>query len=166
MKISNNFLGIKMSAAGMSIQKKKMNLISENIANVDTTKTETGDVYKRKFLVIKQENSSFNKNLELQNNTLMLSTTDSAHFSSGPHIQQNPPEKELGLTDETKQDVKTGDLVYMPDHPDANSSGYVQMPNVNIITEMVDMIAATRSYEANLTSLNSAKQIAKDSLEI
>ena len=54
----------------------------------------------------------------------------------------------------------------MPDHPDADENGYVQMSNVNIITEMVEMIAATRSYEANLTALNSAKQIAKDSLEI
>ena len=63
-------------------------------------------------------------------------------------------------------DNSEGELVYMPDHPDANEEGYVNMPNVNVITEMVDMISASRSFEANLTAFNAAKQIAKDSLEI
>ena len=63
-------------------------------------------------------------------------------------------------------DNSEGELVYMPDHPDANEDGYVHMPNVNVITEMVDMISASRSFEANLTAFNAAKQIAKDSLEI
>ena len=66
----------------------------------------------------------------------------------------------------TGEDKAHGELVYMPDHPDANAEGYVELPNVNVINEMVDMIAASRSFEANLTAFNSAKQIAKDSLEI
>jgi flagellar basal-body rod protein FlgC len=65
-----------------------------------------------------------------------------------------------------KQTRKKGELIYMPDHPDADQNGYVKMSNVNVINEMVDMIAASRSYEANLTAFNSSKQMAKDSLDI
>jgi len=72
------------------------------------------------------------------------------------------PSLEFNVNDDTTQ----GDIVYMPEHPDANQDGYVQLSNINTINEMVDMIAATRSYEANLTAFNSSKQMAKDSLEI
>lgn len=74
--------------------------------------------------------------------------------------------KKNGLEFNVNDDTTQGDIVYMPEHPDANQDGYVQLSNINTINEMVDMIAATRSYEANLTAFNSSKQMAKDSLEI
>ena len=64
------------------------------------------------------------------------------------------------------EDKTEGDWVHMPEHPDANEEGYVELSNVNVINEMIDMIAATRSYEANLTAFNASKQMAKDALEI
>ena len=98
---------------------------------------------------------------------MQLNATKPDHLS---HIQTpqefaiSPDQEKAAL--EEMVDQKTGDIVYMPDHPNANKDGYVEMSNVSVINEMVDMIAATRSYEANLQALNSAKQMAKDSLEI
>ena len=87
-------------------------------------------------------------------------------FLIHPGHHFNISNSDEGMKVNELHDQSVGDIVYMPDSPDADENGYVQMSNVNIITEMVDMIAASRSYEANLTALNSSKQIAKDSLEI
>lgn len=167
MKIGGSLFGLNFSAKGMSIQRKKMDLISQNIANADNVRTENGDPYKRKYLKIEENKNSFASNLNLEGQSLRLSTTNPEHLSN---IQT---QEELSISaDQGKVkmnefvDNKPGDIVYMPEHPNANKDGYVEMSNVNVINEMVDMIAATRSYEANLQSLNSAKQLAKDSLEI
>lgn len=167
MKISNNFFGLRTSAAGLSIQRKRMNLISENLANTSTTRTDEGGPYKRKFLVVKQENALFAKNLEVQDQTLKMNVSEPSHFTATPQPESGiNKEASLGLNTTEVKDTKEGESVYMPEHPDADQDGYVHMPNVNVITEMVDMIAATRSYESNLTALNSSKQMVKDALEI
>jgi len=167
MKINGSFFGLNFSARGMSIQRKKMDLISQNIANANTVRTESGEPYQRKFLKVEQDPDTFAKNLSLQDQQLSLNTTDRNHLS----ILQSPEEVSInGDVSSTQMneliDEKPGEMVYMPENPEANEQGYVQMSNVNVINEMVDMIAATRSYEANLQALNSAKQMAKDSLEI
>jgi flagellar basal-body rod protein FlgC len=160
MRISNNFLGFDISAAGLSVQRKKMNLIAENIANANTTKTEDGTVYKKKYLAVQQKAID---DAKLKDEKIKLKMQDPFHFDKGKEFDEN---KELNLITQVREDQKEGDLIYQPDHPDADENGYVRMPNVNIITEMVDMIAASRAYEANLTALNTSKQLAKDSLEI
>lgn len=170
MKINDNFFGIKISAMGLSLQRKRMNLISENIANTNTTKTKDGTPYQRKFLVVKQDKTPLNgadyPAGGIQGGTLRMTTTNPDHIPTSP-VQEFPPEDSTtGLNSSVVKDNKEGDMVYMPEHPDADPDGYVHMPNVNIVTEMVDMIAATRSYESNLTALNSSKQMAKDTLEI
>ncbi|HEX2960362.1 MAG TPA: flagellar basal body rod protein FlgC [Ignavibacteriales bacterium] len=170
MKISDNFFGIKISAMGLSLQRKRMNLISENIANTNTTKTQDGTPYQRKFLVVKQdktplEGADYNPN-GLQGGVLRMNTTNPDHIAAAPQQEFPPEDSRTGLKGDVVKDQKQGDMVYMPEHPDADTDGYVHMPNVNIVTEMVDMIAATRSYESNLTALNSSKQMAKDTLEI
>lgn len=166
MKILGSLFGFGISSRGMSIQRKKMELIAQNIANADTIRTENGEPYQRKFLSVKEESNSFAAKLAAEGQILKLNTTDKNHFSAAntktislPQVQDNIEIKEVA-------DEKPGEILYMPDHPDADQNGYVQMSNVNIINEMVDMIAATRSYEANLTALNSSKQMVKDSLEI
>lgn len=166
MKILGSLFGFGISARGMSIQRKKMELIAQNIANADTIRTENGEPYQRKYLKVQEEKTSFASKLAIEGQILKLNTTNENHFSgvktkdvSLPPVHDNVEINEL--TDE-----KPGEIVYMPDHPDADKNGYVQMSNVNIINEMVDMIAATRAYEANLTALNSSKQMVKDSLEI
>lgn len=163
MKVNLNFGGFKISAGGMGVQRKKMDLIAENIANIDTTKTDKGTPYQRKYLQISNQKGEIVTNAP--NSTLELRQTDSQHlvsptFSSSVYVTEPKIEMNEMIDD------KPGAMVYMPDHPDANKDGYVVMPNVNIVTEMVDMIAATRGYEANVTAFNASKDIAKNSLEI
>ena len=160
MKITPNFLSFRISAKGMSIQKKKMELVTENIANMSTTKTADGKPYKRKYLVVKQ--------IEGNKKTIPLrkSLTGDVFNELMPVRRNSLEDAEKNIITEVKEDGKDGELVYMPDHPDANEDGYVQMPNVNVVTEMVDMIAASRSFEANVAAFQASKQIAKNSLEI
>ncbi|MGK9477046.1 flagellar basal body rod protein FlgC [Melioribacter sp. OK-6-Me] len=167
MKLSGSMFGLSISARGMSIQRKKMELISQNIANADTVRTIDGQPYQRQFLQVRQEQNSFASRLKLEEGELIrLNTTNPNHLvrENGYSVGLPPVNNDVEVNVTT--DSRPGDLVYMPDNPDADENGYVRLSNVNIINEMVDMIAATRAYEANLTALNSSKQMIKDSLEI
>lgn len=166
MKIGGQYPGFNISAKGLSIQRKKMNLIAENIASADSVRTDNGLPYKRKTLQITQGKNNFPSELNANSNTIRLKTSSEFHINTSGSAQNELTETKSKLNSSVTEDQSEGELVYMPDHPNADEKGYVQMSNVNIITEMVDMIAASRSYEANLTALNSSKQMAKDSLEI
>ena len=167
MKILGSLFGLNVSTKGMSVQRKKMDIISENIANADAVRTQDGEPYRRKMIKVSDVDNAFAKKLQIEGNNFELNTTKSGHLSTSAFPQQmsieSNPDK---ISIEEKIDERLGDRVYMPEHPDADKEGYVEMSNVNIITEMVDMIAASRSYEANLQALNSSKQMIKDSLEI
>ncbi len=134
------------SSAGLSAQRLRMNLISGNLANVNTTRTKQGGPYRRKEAVFAAQpvNQSFKRILaDRQNNK--LSTVIVARVVE----DRNPPV-----------------LKYDPQHPDADEKGYVAMPNINLMEEMVNMISATRGYEANVTALKAAKDMALKALEI
>ncbi len=165
MKIGDNFLGFAISSKGLSIQRKKMNLIAENLANGNTVRTEEGKPVNRKILTVKQKETPFSNSLNDVVSTIKLSTTNPNHIALPSNFEVSTQQSN-GLEFNVKEDTKQGDIVYMPEHPDANEEGYVQLSNINTINEMIDMIAATRSYEANLTAFNSSKQMAKDSLDI
>ena len=165
MKIGGNFSGFDISAKGLSIQREKMNLIAENIANADTVRNGDNQPYKRKFLTVEQKHDGFQL-LASQESKIKLNTTNNDHISSSATLFNEALDSNNNLEGVEGEDQSKGEVVYMPGHPYADENGYVEMSNVNIITEMVEMIAATRSFEANLTALNSSKQIAKDSLEI
>ncbi len=165
MKVNMNFGGFGISSKGMGINRKKMDLIAENIANVDTTKTATGGPYQRKYLRITNIDSTSHSGNPVGNTTLEMRSNNPDHLT-GQSFSENLALNEPKTSMKELQDTKEGNMVYMPEHPDANEGGYLLMPNVNIVTEMVDMIAATRGYEANVTAFNASKQIAKDSLEI
>lgn len=167
MKILGSIFGLNFSSRGMSIQRKKMDLISQNIANADTVRTENGEPYKRKYIKVESTQNTFAANLSKEGQLLKLNTTSENHFAGSSVPQEfsiSAGSEKIKLNEVVDQ--KSGDLVYMPDNPEADEKGYVEMSNVNVINEMVDMIAATRSYEANLQALNSTKQMVKDSLEI
>ncbi len=166
MKIGPTFPGFDVSAQGLSIQRKRMNIIAENIANADVTRTADGQPYQRKYLEVTASQNPFANDLVSETSTLQLKVTEPGQISS-PEILQPGMNSNLPVdTSKEVTDRTPGDEVYEPDNPNANAKGYVQQSNVNIVTEMVDMISASRSYEANLTALNSSKQMAKDSLEI
>jgi len=133
MKISNLFSAMNISASGMSAQRMRMNIISSNIANAQTTRTPQGGPYRRKEIIF----TTVMKNIEKGVKVAAI-VSDPSPFK----------------------------LVYNPQHPDANPQGYVAMPNVDIVTEMIDIISATRSYEANVTAFKSAQNMVLKALEI
>ena len=114
-------------------------------------------------LMHEQINGTFSK--MLNGDEFNLGVTNKFHISAG---QDGGSINALvsGVNAEETEDKTPFKMVYDPSHPDADNNGYVEMPNVNVVNEMVDMISATRSYEANVTAINAAKTMAKDSLEI
>ena len=140
------FSSMNVSSSALSAERTRMNLISSNLANVNSTRTPEGGPYKRKDAVFAATpvEKSFSKALnsaigqEVRQVEVMRIIED-----------QNPPR-----------------LQYDPSHPDANPQGYVALPNVNVVEEMADMINATRTYEANVTAVNAAKSMALKTLEI
>jgi len=140
------FDALNTSSAALSAQRLRMNLISGNLANVNTTRTAEGGPYRRKEAVFAAQplNQSFKRILaDRQNNTI-------ASVKVARVIEdRNPPV-----------------MKYDPQHPDADAKGYVAMPNINLMEEMVNMISATRGYEANVTALKAAKDMALKALEI
>ncbi len=142
------FKAIDISASGLTAQRLRMDTISENIANVNTTRTAAGGPYRRKVVVFES------RELENRFSGLLNKALEAQKIGEGVRVvkiaEDNTPFK----------------MVYDPNHPDANAQGYVRMPNVNIVTEMVNMISATRAYEANVTAVKSSKDIALKSLEI
>lgn len=134
--------GMNISASALSSQRTKMDIIADNIANTDTVK------YKRKYVVFEQKPGSFQTVL----NSVVGQST--ANFKGGVQISH------IG------EDESLGDLIYDPDHPSADENGYFEASNVDVTTEMVEMISAYRSYEANITALNTYKDMAVKALEI
>lgn len=149
------FDAMNISATGLTAQRLRMDVISENIANVNTTRTIHGGPYRRKTVL-------FQEIQETPFGSLMRDTVESGGI--GPRRQ--PP---LGMgvrATNVVQDFGPGPTIYDPAHPDADAQGYVQMPNVNIVEEMVNMISASRSYEANITAINVSKAMMNRTLEI
>lgn len=135
---------LRISASGLSAERLRMDTISSNIANVSTTRGENGEAYRRKVAVF-QENldNEINKNTGKQENNLL-------------------GVKAVGIVEDQSPLKK----VYDPTNPDAGKDGYVEMPNVNILNEMADMISSTRAYEANVNAIDSEKSMFLKALEI
>ena len=140
------FPSIEIAASGLTAQRLRLDVIANNIANVNTTRTPEGGPYRRQQLIFapRTPKQSF----------IPPKKEPSEKIGEGVRV--------LGI----RQDPSPLRMVYDPTHPDANAQGYVAYPNVNTVTEMVDMISATRAYEANVAVINSAKSMAYKALEI
>jgi len=134
----------KISASGMKAQRKRMEIVASNLANVQTTSTEEGGAYRKKDVVCKA-----------------IDVSDDKTFSGTLSKKVEGVEVES-----VKESDKPFQMVYNPSHPDANSEGYVTFPNVNLMEEMTDMTAATRAYEANVNVLNTTKDMFLKTLEL
>jgi len=141
------FSSLNIGATGLTAQRLRMDTISQNIANANTTRTENGTPYRRKVVVFeeKSSNTPFSEYLNQSSKQIVSGGVRVARI-----IEDNTPFKR----------------VYDPGHPDADEDGYVEMPNVDVLTEMINMISATRSYEDNVTSINTTKSMAMKALEI
>lgn len=143
---SGIFNAMDVAASGMTAQRTRMDIISQNIANVNTTRDENGKVYRRQTVVFHENsNSTFDH---------ILSNKLETYDAKGVKITA------------IVEDTTEGPMVYDPTHPDADENGYVTLPNVNTVTEMTNMIDASRSYEASATAFNAAKAMAAKGLEL
>lgn len=141
------FSSFNISASGMTAQRLRMDLIANNLANANTTRTKDGGPYKRQVPVF-----------ALKNAAPFLPD----FFTAGPNkIAAGGVKVEAILKDPTPPRK-----VFSPDHPDAQEDGYVDYPNVNVIMEMTDLIAASRAYEANVTAFDALKTVTNLALEI
>jgi flagellar basal-body rod protein FlgC len=133
---------MEVAASGLTAERSRMNLIAGNLANARTTKTEDGTPYKRVDPV--------------------FTAQPVANASADPVMRAVKKVEVSGV----REDTTPGQMVYDPGHPDANAQGYVEYPNVNVVSEMVNMMAASRAYEAGVTSLESLKSMARAALKI
>jgi flagellar basal-body rod protein FlgC len=158
----NIFSSFNISGQGMSVQRMRLSAVANNIANANTTKGPDGEPYQREVVVVRAiPQSPFDSEL---NNQIKLDRTDDIH-SKNAYPGTYPPDYRV-LNAITARDNTPPRLVYDPSHPDADENGYVKMPNINIVTEMVEMISAQRAFQANTGVIDAAKNIARDSLEI
>jgi len=145
------FSSIDTSASGLTAQRLRMDVIAGNIANVDTTRTPEGGPFKRQLVVFaSRSDATFRKFPFLP----MKIKTEMEDPGDGVKVL------------EIMKDPSPPRLRYEPGHPDANSEGYVAYPNIDVVKEMVDMINASRAYEANVTSMNAAKRMFSRALNI
>ena len=142
------FGGMEISASALTAQRMRMNVTAENLANAETTRGPDGQPYRRKEVVL---SSSTGGGFGAQLSAAM----------GGTGVAPGGVEVAAIAEDQTN-----GKLVYDPTHPDANAQGYVRMPNVDTVTEMVDLIDAQRAYEANVTAMTASKQMFAKTLEI
>jgi flagellar basal-body rod protein FlgC len=137
------FTGMDISASGLRAQRLRMDVIAENIANAEATRTPEGGPYRRREIVLEAEGGVWTRTREgLQAG------------ADGVQVAQ------------VTEDPAPPQLVYDPSHPDANADGYVAMPNVNVPTEMVDLMAATRAYEASTAAFRAARDMGKAALDL
>ncbi|TFJ94660.1 flagellar basal body rod protein FlgC [Lentibacillus salicampi] len=147
------FNAMNTSASSLTAQRLRMDVVSSNIANAQTTRAvmnEDGNYepYRRKMVTLRPSEHDFKSYL---NHAVHSNNTD---VGKGVNVSQ------------ITEDESPFKVVYNPEHPDANEAGYVEMPNVDPLKEMVDLMSATRSYEANITSLNASKGMLMKALEI
>ncbi|MDD5157541.1 flagellar basal body rod protein FlgC [Sulfurimonas sp.] len=161
----SNFLNsFDISGYGLSAQRVRVNVISENIANAQTTRTTEGGPYRRKEVVFKaiDFNQQFNKALD--------SMTQSASYqdplNEGQFGRKVNPAIMSVVVDKISRDDREPKMKYDPSHPDADAKGYVAYPNINPVIEMADLVEATRSYQANVAAFESAKNIANSAISL
>ena len=154
-----------ISGYGLSAQRFRLNLISTNIANANTTRTDEGGPYRRQSVVYRAVDFDKELNSQLAKNSEPLYYEDPLDEELKYENRVNPAIMGV-IVDKVVRDDTTPKLRYDPTHPDANKEGYVAYPNVNPVVEMADMIEASRAYQANVSAFQSAKTMANSAIEM
>jgi len=148
------FDAISIAASGLTAERVRMDVTSENLANADTTQAANGQPYQRQEVVLQQVGGGFSAALSGAMSAVPGSSQVNATADGGVEV--------AGIVSDPTPDQE----VYDPGNPSANSQGYVKMPNVNPVNEMVDMIDESRSYESDVTAMNTAKQMYEKTLDL
>lgn len=146
---------LDIAASGLTAQRERMDIAAQNMANIDTTRTANGEPYRRRLVVFEEREMNFRTALERE--AFKLSgglARNNSQVGGGVRVQ------------EIIEDPSDFIPVYNPSHPDADEDGYVMMPNVDRAEEMVDLMAASRSYDSNITVVNIIKAMAMKAAEI
>ncbi len=166
MMIRSIFTSLNISASGLSAQRRRIDTIARNLANVETTRTKTGGPYQREVVVVGEVEPRGTFRSILERTHALMQRTHRRHLRSSYYARPGMTDAGGVRVENVAKDAGPPRLKYDPTHPDADANGYVRLPNINVVTEMVDMIGATRAYEANLTVVDATKKIVKKSLEI
>jgi flagellar basal-body rod protein FlgC len=140
------FNSIDVSASGLTAERLRMDIISDNIANAETTRTAAGGPYRRKLPIYRE----------------LASKEFSSVFEEALGQKSGSGVEVVGIEEDMSPFIRK----YDPNHPDAGEDGYLLMPNVNVVTEMINMVSASKAYEANVTAMNSTKSMMMKALEI
>ena len=161
MSFLNSF---DISGYGLSAQRVRVNTISQNIANAQTTRTEEGGVYRRKEVVFKaiDFNEKFNEALNGMNNSAGYEDP----LDEGEYGKKVNPAIMSVVVDKIVRDDSEPKMKFDPSHPDADADGYVAYPNINPVIEMADLVEATRSYQANVAAFESSKSMANAAISL
>ena len=162
--MSNFLSSFDIAGYGLSAQRVRVNTISSNIANAQTTRTEEGGPYRRKEVVFRaiDFNNEFNK--VLQGMTTSSEYEDS--LNEGTFGKKVNPTIMSVVIDKISRDDSKPNMKFEPNHPDADTNGYVAYPNINPVVEMADLIEATRAYQANVAAFQSAKSMVQNAINI
>jgi len=153
-----------ISSYGLSAQRFRMDVISSNIANANTTRTSEGGPYQRKDVVFKAIDFNKTLNAKISGDNNMLEYENPL---DDPFLQPNANPAIMSVAvDKVVRDESEFRYKYEPSHPDANAEGYVAYPNVNPVIEMSNLVEATRAYQANVSAFQSAKSIAQSAIDI
>ncbi len=148
------FDSMHISASGMSAERMRMDVIAQNLANANTTRDVDGGPYQRHEVIFRAASQPSGTTSAAASTMGITDATGDDGIGHGVQV--------AGIV----EDQSAPRRVYDPGHPDADDAGYVTLPNINPVTEMVDMMTATRAYEANVTSMNAAKNMALKALDI
>lgn len=160
---------LNISASGMTAQRLRLDLISQNIANVNTTRDENGNVYRRQVAVFREKTAgvgAFSSSPFAAPYSSIPTASSVAEFSDILSKTSQTYGKGVMISGIAEDHVTSMNKVYDPAHPDADEDGYVTYPNVNTVTEMTNLIDATRSYEANVTAFNATKNMLLRGLDV
>ncbi|EHD2721040.1 flagellar basal body rod protein FlgC [Campylobacter coli] len=153
-----------ISGYGLSAQRFRMNVISSNIANANTTRTAEGGPYRRREVIFKATDFDKLLNEQINKDNNFLKYENPLNDPSSP--EEAKPAIQSVVVDKVVRDDKDFRMKYDPSHPDANAQGYVAYPNINPVIEMADLIEATRAYQANVSAFTSAKTIAQSAIDL
>lgn len=162
----NIYRSIDIAGSGLTAQRKRMDAISSNIANISVTNVDgNGNPYLRRHVVMKPDpEKTFSQTLKKAD--LRLRRTRRWHIPESDFMMRKKELTPLVAGDEIEIPNMKKNVVYDPSHPDADANGYVTYPDINIVEEMIDLMIASRSFEANVTVINAAKQMVMKSLDI
>jgi len=158
---------LTIAADGLSVQRQKMNTVAENIAHAETTRTPEGGPYMRRRVVLEGADSSTSFRRELDGARLSLKRSRDGHrVGAARGFNAQPGATAVVSADVAADPPENARMIYDPSHPDADFEGFVAMPNIEVITEMVDLMNAQRAYEANLNTVEAVKSMVERALDI